>query len=301
MSTENVVDAATGAMHQKLAGSHAGNVGINNAAGKGKKAGWRSALAMPDWMQSSSFPVLGSGSIEYLKWMAALFMLLDHLNAIIFSGGLTWMNGMGRMAFPLFAFVFALNLARYDSLWDKWVANSWKLLLAGVAAMPAFIFMRETALQYDGWFPLNIMFTFFFAGTFLATSQKLRHLKQAEKQGMPSRSMGYRVSLYALLVLSALAVMFSTEYEDAGLLLIVASFAFMRGRASLLLVSLGIAYLIFWQGMAWWVLGAPLLVALVMFAQARHGDLPVPRARHFFYVFYPAHLWALMLLKLAIG
>lgn len=300
MSTENMV-MNTGMVADQVNGPVDGRPdGKERKNRDEKKAGWRSHLALPGWMQSSSLPTLESGSIEYLKWMAALFMLLDHFNAVIFAGGLAWMNGMGRMAFPLFAFIFALNLARYDGLWDKWVANSWKLLLAGVAAMPAFIFMRETALQYDSWYPLNIMFTFFFAGTLLAAWQRLRHLRQARRQGMPHGSRKYRLALSTLAMLSALVVMFSTEYEDAGLLMILASFAFMRGRTSLLFVSLAIAYLIFWQGMAWWVLGAPMLVALVMLAQSRWGDLPVPRVRHFFYIFYPAHLWVLMLLKLAL-
>lgn len=72
---------------------------------------------MPD---SSSAPVaaqapLGftNGQLEALKWIALASMFLDHFGRHLLGWGQdTWVFALGRIAFPLFALVLALNLAR---------------------------------------------------------------------------------------------------------------------------------------------------------------------------------------------
>ena len=53
------------------------------------------------------------GQLETLKWIALASMFLDHFGRHLLGYGQdTWVFALGRIAFPLFAFVLALNLAR---------------------------------------------------------------------------------------------------------------------------------------------------------------------------------------------
>ena len=53
------------------------------------------------------------GQLEALKWAAVVSMLVDHIGRHLLGHGTdTWIFAVGRLAFPLFALVLALNLAR---------------------------------------------------------------------------------------------------------------------------------------------------------------------------------------------
>jgi hypothetical protein len=53
------------------------------------------------------------GQLEALKWIALASMFLDHFGRHLLGYGQdTWVYALGRIAFPLFAIVLALNLAR---------------------------------------------------------------------------------------------------------------------------------------------------------------------------------------------
>jgi hypothetical protein len=53
------------------------------------------------------------GQLETLKWIGLASMFLDHFGRHLLGYGQdTWVFAMGRIAFPLFAIVLALNLAR---------------------------------------------------------------------------------------------------------------------------------------------------------------------------------------------
>lgn len=53
-----------------------------------------------------------SGGRELVKWLALLFMTGDHTLKILHLGYMPVIAELGRVAFPLFALVFAYNLAQ---------------------------------------------------------------------------------------------------------------------------------------------------------------------------------------------
>ena len=55
---------------------------------------------------------LTNGGAEALKWLALLLMVGDHVNKYLFNGTLPVLFEAGRICAPLFALVFAWNLAR---------------------------------------------------------------------------------------------------------------------------------------------------------------------------------------------
>lgn len=52
------------------------------------------------------------GALESLKWLALGLMVIDHLNAYLWAWRYPPLYALGRLTFPLFAFVLAYNLAR---------------------------------------------------------------------------------------------------------------------------------------------------------------------------------------------
>lgn len=65
--------------------------------------------------QPQTYGPLGfnDGQLEALKWIALASMFLDHFGRHLLGWGQeTWVFALGRIAFPLFALVLGLNLAR---------------------------------------------------------------------------------------------------------------------------------------------------------------------------------------------
>ena len=54
-------------------------------------------------------------NLESLKWLALFSMLGDHINKYLFNGTLPFLFEIGRIAFPVFAFVIAFNFSRVDA------------------------------------------------------------------------------------------------------------------------------------------------------------------------------------------
>jgi hypothetical protein len=56
---------------------------------------------------------IGTARIDVLKLIAILAMVVDHVNTIWFATGYPALRAVGRLAFPLFAFVLAYNFVRH--------------------------------------------------------------------------------------------------------------------------------------------------------------------------------------------
>ncbi|MDX2003871.1 MAG: TraX family protein [Meiothermus sp.] len=107
--------------------------------------GWRAELGQTP----ASAPLrLSARALDWLKWAALFTMVIDHANKIVFDGGLPWMTWIGRMAYPLFAFLIAYNLEVRGADWRKY---AWRLGLAAAVSQPVYFY----ALAGN----LNIFFT----------------------------------------------------------------------------------------------------------------------------------------------
>jgi hypothetical protein len=208
-----------------------------------------------------------SGGLELVKWFALACMVVDHANAVFFARELPlWAEIAGRLAFPLFALVFAFNLARPGA--DLWRVGS-RLVLAGAIAQPMHGLAFGTL--YALW-PLNIMFLF--AG-FVGMVALLE-----------------RERVFAAFVLG-LALAFLVEYSAAGVLLCLTAWAHFRRPST----ETAIAVLVSLAGLCLLNGNAHALWALPVFAVMVRAPVDLPRARWAFYAFYPAHLAALVVMR----
>jgi hypothetical protein len=196
-------------------------------------------------------------------------MTLDHVNTFLYDGGFPVLFNMGRVAMPLFGFVLAYNLARPGALENGVYARTMKrLALFGLLASPVFVALV-------GWDRLNIMITLL-----LATAV----IYLLEKDGR------WHVA-GAVLLLAALGAI--VEFQWFGVLFCVAAWSYCRRPSWLTLLTwIAAAASLYAINLNYWALAA----LPVIFAVPRlHWR--VPRLRHLFYIYYPAHLGVLWLVR----
>jgi hypothetical protein len=215
-------------------------------------------------MGRSALPrlTLSSGNVEALKWLALVLMTLDHVNTFLYDGRFPALFNMGRVAMPIFGFVLAYNLARPGALQNGVYARTMKrLALFGLLATPVY-----AALV--GWERLNILFTLLLASAVMVL------LENDGRWGVAA----------AMLIWAAFGSI--VEYQWFGVLFCVAAWIYCRHPSRLTLsIWIAAAASFYAVNHNFWALAA----LPIIFAAAR-VRWSVPRLRHLFYIYYPAHL-----------
>lgn len=224
----------------------------------------KAALTMPKI-------IISNGTIEGLKFLALILMTGDHVNKYLFNGTLPYLFEAGRLAMPIFVFVLAYNLARPGQLESGVYGRTMKRLATfGIIASVPFMALGTV---YEGWWPLNILFTL------LAITATAYFIEKKQ-------------FFFAFLVFVNAGTV--VEFWWPAMLFGVAVWSYLKqpsiytaGVAVLACAALG-----FINGNMWALAALPILVSSTMF------DLKVPRTRWFFYGFYPLHLGALWLIRI---
>ncbi len=217
--------------------------------------------------------ILKNSSIELIKWLAVIAMTCDHINKYLFNGTLPYLFEIGRLALPLFVFVMAFNLARPGSLEKKtYTRIAARLALFGVIASVPYIALG--GVQY-GWWPLNVLFTL------LVLSAVIFSLFQG---GIA----GYLVALSIFIAGGALV-----EYCWIALALGASIWVALRYK-SLVAAVVAVAFCaaLAHINQNYWALMAVPVIALSSFFK-----IDLPRLKYFFYIYYPAHLVILLLIR----
>lgn len=215
----------------------------------------------------ASRAVISDAALLLLKLFALGWMVGDHLDMWLYGGRLGIHDGIGRIVFPLFAFVLAYNLTRVPQgkLWTL----AGRLFVAGAIASPAYIALQGSPLL------LNVLFTLGLAVAIGAAWLE-----------------GWAVLAGVMFVAGGYLV----DYQWFGLLCVLVGWWSLRVgnacgelRACALSLPALFAALLWPINGSWWAL---LAVPLVVVA-AVTVDGPAPRWRWLFYAAYPAHLYVL--------
>lgn len=213
---------------------------------------------------------ISAASIELLKWLAVVLMVVDHINKFVLKESVPSMFALGRIAMPLFVFVLGYNLARpaaYESGVYQRVLT--RLTCFGVLSIYPHAMMN---VLIGGWWPVNIMFT-------LALAVLIMWL--TEKGGVVSVIFAW----VAFLLLGAVVEFWWPAV--AGCLFVW--LYFKKGKPVYLVgFVLSLLALYFVNGNFWALLALPVIVI------ARAWRWQLPRMKWFFYAFYPLHfilLW----------
>lgn len=222
---------------------------------------------------------IDNGTIEAIKWLAVIFMTIDHINSyfILPVTGKPYAElfYIGRLAFPLFALVIAYNLAR-----PRTNENERRAMLNALARLTVFgaIATLPYYLATSGRIiPLNIMYTLALA-TALIYSLRVA----ADKESKLAR---YTLYLLTHLLFAALAAF--GEFSFYGVALVVSAWLFFRySSAFALIFSLILIFLLQTVNGTHWA-----LASIPIFAFCYFVEVKIPRInKYVFYAYYPIHL-----------
>lgn len=215
-------------------------------------------------------PLIENRSIEAVKWLAVIAMVVDHVNKYLFNGSLPYMFEIGRLALPLFLMAFAYNLSRPN------VNHPRLFKRLGVFAIVSSVpYMLLGGLKWF-WWPLNV-FT-----TFIAVLLIVSLLKK-------------KTIIAALLAMVLFLVQgFVVEYWWAGVSIGVFAWLYFSNGSLLFLGLLitAIFSLTYINGNYWAVAAIPI------FYLCTFNKVEIPRIKYFFYLFYPLHLFVLVLIRI---
>jgi hypothetical protein len=221
---------------------------------------------------SALIPRLTSGQQEALKWLAIFTMTIDHINALLFNYSEPAMLWIGRLAFPLFAFLIAYNLVVRSVKPTRYL---YPLILFAVCTQPV------TWLVWNIWRG-NIFMTLALGVLFVGL------------QRMAAKRMPVWLSYLVTALLIAIPAL-HVDYGIIGVFLIPAGVFFLEHPRPLLLVALGF-YLLAVNTFGPYSVMPLFLVPMIYFLTRL--ELPLRRTNPwFFYLFYPGHLLMLEVIQ----
>ncbi len=217
---------------------------------------------------------LSDGSLQLLKWIALVLMTGDHVNKYLFNGTINWLFAAGRLCLPIFVFVLVYNLAR-PGVFERgaYPRTMKRMALFGMAASVPYIALGGLG---GGWWPLNVMFTL------LLITATLYLVERGD--------IGNLIAAGLLLLVGGSVV----EYWWPAIVLGIAVWSYCKRPTWIAAVVTLLALTTLWfiNCNLWALAVLPLLLV------ASRLDLPMPRLRWVFYIYYPVHLVALWLIRI---
>ena len=220
--------------------------------------------------------------------IAAVTMLIDHVTVVFLqhSAAYTPLRAIGRLAFPIFAFLCSEGLAHTRRIW------LYALRLLG------FAFLSELPYDYcrygrpfynEG---CNVFFTLF-----LAVAAELI-VRCADR--IPGRAAflrwPIRVAAFAAAVGAALYM--SPDYSWAGVVLVLLFF-YLRDFRPFSVIAVGLFMALVWRE-NYLQMYALLSLPLFFFYNGRRGFINTWQLSMAFYIFYPAHLLLLFIISMIV-
>lgn len=225
-----------------------------------------------------------SGNI--LKILALISMTFDHVGMILFPRAM-WLRGIGRLAFPIFAFLISEGY--------KYTRNKLKyflsMLIWGIfAQIIIFAFTKDVML--------NILFTFCFSIMLIYLIDMLK-TQIREKGKYPyllfTALLFAVICLYLLTSDSVSSPIIKVDYGFWGIMLPVFAMLSNKLYFRLSFFAIGLVLLCLWAGGVQWF-SLISLIFLALYSEKR-GKLKI---KYFFYSYYPMHLAILYTIALII-
>lgn len=236
-----------------------------------------------------------------IKFLAMALMLLDHIWALLFSGYL-WVDYIGRLAFPLFAFGIVEGF-KHTSNFKKYAL---RLFVFAIISEIPFNFMYNSSLIYP--FHQNVIFTLLFGLLIIRFVDNIKiQYKDRNWKKVLKNTLG-------IIGISLLSVISFCDYGFLGVLMVVCLYLF--NNKLLQLLSMILINCVFFKGMF-----IPITIGGLTFEFVTQGfavfALPIiwmyngnktrmasqksnKIVQYGSYIFYPAHMLILYLLTTVI-
>lgn len=233
-----------------------------------------------------------------LKWVAIVTMLLDHVGAVLLNGWAlyrhAWGTGIqslnfyyalrviGRLGFPLFCFLLVEGFLHTRS------RGKYLLRLAIFALISEIPFDLAFQSGWLDWSGQNVFFTLSLG--LLAVMLWDRLTGGNAPDCPPLRGLA---AIACALALGAAAYYLNTDYGGLGVALILVLYLLHDSPWARDLLSLGVLAAMIPFGSHWSELFGALSFVLFHLYNGQRGR----QMKYFFYIFYPAHLLLLCLLR----
>lgn len=234
---------------------------------------------------------LSPAALDMVKLLALLAMLIDHINTVFMTPAQPVMYALGRMAFPLFTLIWAMNVQRTPERLQVRANRLWRW---AVITQPVF---SLAFAHHHPWWALNILFVF--AGVTQLLALQYRFGKKGLMAGVlllvvlvwPLSPASYGLAGMVLATGMVIATGGQTSaVQRTGVIVSGLSLCCLNGVSHLL--SLPADTLLFAT--------LPTLVfpimAIYLSIQLCPEGCPRFMPRHFFYIAYAGHLLVLLIL-----
>lgn len=230
-----------------------------------------------------------------LKLIAIITMTIDHLGYVVYSGQLSWMNYIGRIAFPIFAFQISEGYTHTKNL-KKYFLRL--ILFAVISQIPYTLFKYCTSSDVN----LNIIFTLILG--LLSISIYDFFAKRGETSKINSFS--YKlIGIMISILISIFANTFKFDYGFYGVFLIFTFYLFRNNKHLRNIFVTILTFIYYLPSLL--ALDFNILVILLflftiiplIFINMYNGQKG-KNIKILFYIFYPVHLTILCLIALFI-
>jgi len=216
-----------------------------------------------------------SSTIELLKWIAIISMMIDHISLILLEDNEV-LHFIGRIAFPIFAYILIHNYIYYTSNKKYYI---FRLLIFSLISQPIYCFAINGSL--------NI---FILLSLALLTIYTMEKIHQSYAYNKPIEII---LHFYTFLFGSSIALFASYSLEGYFFLLLLYLGFRERKYTFLILLSMGILNI----NNIFYVLGTYVSISVFYFSQK--STIHIRRlSKWLFYAFYPIHILILHFIHL---
>ena len=220
-----------------------------------------------------------------LKIIAAFLMVIDHIGVVFLPSSSSLYilcRLLGRISMPLFAYQLVAGF-RYTRHFPKYLT---RIAIMTVFAQIPFTWLRYGRIVSPSLTHWNIGLTFLCALLILERLAKLSTFKDL-------LTLSYLPDL--LLIIFLLLIGRVGDYGSYGILTVVIFYYYQKGTLSLKQCSFLLTLLCLIYLPTIGTLQIFSLFSLVVIKETQ--DIPVKLPKNFFYFFYPAHMFLLVILK----
>lgn len=211
---------------------------------------------------------------DYLKMLALIAMTLDHIDRVFTHT--EWLsNTIGRMAFPIFAYLLIFNFSKYHPIKKYVIRLSFFALLTELV-----LFQFHSDMN-------NILFTFLYALIFLELIETI---------GKYVYPLFLKYYFSILLFFTSLSFTQNLSYGPMGFLFLISLYAYLKEKSRINYFAVLLSgFFINWGAFSaifWTLATLILLLSGIKIVKTMHRF-----NKYFFYIYYPLHLLILYALK----
>lgn len=227
-----------------------------------------------------------------LKIIALISMAIDHTGHLIY-GGFSYMNYIGRIAFPIFAFQISEGYTHTSNL------RKYFLRLLSFALISQIPFMLFLSMYSNDIFGLNIFFTLLLGLASITIYDKLDKIECSKHMHILYKLFG----IIIVIILSIVGEVTNCDYGYFGVLAIFTFFLFKNNKIFMNIAFIALVLIYYGKNLlfsplksAYWGLALCTISPLIFINLYNHKK--GKSAKYFLYIFYPAHLLILYALHL---